>query len=95
MNASASATTAASRNTHTRMNSTAISGGSQPAAVGRAGPQHPRTRAAGEATAEAAAAAVVAEDGRAREHTGGRDQAQLRTWEGYGEDFFYYLSGVE
>lgn len=92
MNASASATTAASRNTHTKMNSTAISGGSQPAAAGRAGPQRPRTRAAGEATAGAAAAAG---DGRAIAHTGGRDQAQLRMWEGYGEDFFYYLSGVE
>lgn len=43
-------------------------------------------------------AAGAVRDGRATEDTGGREVValpQLRTWEGYGEDFFYYLSGVE
>lgn len=94
----ASATTAASRNTHTKMNSTATYGDNlpvaAPAALHQAERGPPRRRVVGEATV----VEVEVADGRAR-GTGGREMVvmppQLRAWEGYGEDFFYYLSGVE
>lgn len=99
-NATASVTTAASRNMHTRTNLTATYGGSRPvaaavvvvAAGAAAAGEDPSLgiRVVGEARPRA-------EGGRIEERIEGREVAvpQLRAWERYGENFFYYLSGVE
>lgn len=100
-NASASATTAALRNTDIRMNSNVAYGGNPPAAAPVAQHQVERDRPRRRVVDEATVVGAVAKDGRAIERTGGREvvtapaSPKLRTWQGYGEDFFYYLSGVE
>lgn len=100
-NASASATTAALRNTHIRMNSTATYGDHLPAAAPVVQRQAEQERPRRRVVDEVKVVGVVAEDGKARDRTGDREvviaaaSPKLRTWEGFGEDFFYYLSGVE